>query len=367
MIYEMQTFRQLTAPGYFDFSAQQLPKTAAMAAWFDGVAGIWEDQINLFDDTFRLWASRDYSAVTVAMPAYLVYLLNGSEIGWFHGTPAQAAAILGYVSKSYPTSTALALQQLFTFLLNPPLGWITGPGQIFFASNQPARFAETLIIYSDAGAPPSTPAPQAYTALTWDAPATWSKIALNSTYYARGYLSAGNIVWMTPRSTASVSIMSDVADLGSLPGSPTTGDLCGVFDDGTGDQGAVYYYDGAVWRKTTTPNANQGLVSGGVAPQPGSSVFAPSDTGFISSATQPPVSGPSQGYGYYGVYGNFEQKAKRIDILLDLTADGAANLGMIVFLLRLLKPSLNALFLNYTTPTEPVSIELQVFDSGAVS
>ena len=365
MIYEMSTFRQLTAPGYFDFSSQQTPKTASIVAWFNNLTKRWEDQVNLFDSTFRLWASRDYSAVTVSMPSYLLYLLVQNGIGWFRGNIAQAAALLTYFSKSYPSSTALAFQQLFTFLLTPVISWITGPGQIFFGSNSPARFAEALLIYSQAGSLPATPPPQTYTALTWDAPASWSKTAVTATFYSRGYLSGGNIVWMTPRSTSNVSIMSDAANLAGLPATPTAGDLCGVLSDGTGDQGAVYYFDGSTWRKTTTPNADQGLVIG-APPSPGSSVFVPVE-GVISSSVQPPVSGPSQGYGYYGIFGNFVLQAKRIDLSLDLTTDGVANLGMIVFLLRKIKPTLNALYLNYTTPSSPnTPVSIQIFDQGAV-
>ncbi len=365
MIYTDPTFRELTAPGYFDFSSGQTAKTAAMVAWFDAVMARWGAQVNLFDETFRLWATRDYSAVTVSMTPWLLRLLNENGIGWFGGTIEQSVALLTYISKSYPSSIAMCFQELFEFLAAAPLQWMTGAGTIEIGLDLPARFAETLIIYSTSGTPPATPAATVYTALEWTAPTGWDKTASSATYYSRGYLSGGNIVWMTPRATSAVSMMQDVADLGSLPGSPSAGDLCGVADDGTGDVGAIYYYDGAAWRKTTTPNVNQGEVIYEVAPDPGSTVFA--ENGYVSSTIQPSASGPSEGYGYYGIFGEFVIYPRRINIKMDLTTAGVSNLGMIVYLFRKIKPTLNQLVLLYTTPTNPDYTFIDVKDIGAVS
>lgn len=364
MIYTRKTFQQQTAPGYFDFSSQQTAKTKAMVAWFDAWTARIEAQVNLFDDTFRLWATRNYSAVTVTMTPWLLYLMNQNGIGWFNGTIAQTVQLLTYFSKAYPANIVLCFQQLFEFLLTN-LAWTVDTGTIYFASNTPAQSAETLLIYSTSGTAPTTPVAQTYTALTWAAPTGWSKTAASATYYARGYLSAGNIVWMSPRSTTGITMTSDAANLAGLPATPTTGDICNVYSDGTGDIGAVYYYDGSVWRKTTTPNANQGQVVNGLPPIPGSAVWS-TGSGYTSSGDVPPVTGPSQGYGYYGTYGIYLTNSKVIDIHLNLTTAGVANLGMIVFLLRRIKPTLNILMLKYTTPTNPNITELNVSDSGAV-
>lgn len=363
MIYQRSTFQQLTAPGYFDFSGTQTAKTAAMVAWFDGVTADLETQANLFDETFRLWATRDYSAVTVSRHPWLLHLMKQNGIDWFHGSNQQAAALLSYVTKSYPTSIAQCFQELFDFLVAVPIEWITTVGDIATGYNTPVKWAETLVIYSTAGSLPATPSPTAYTERAWSAPASWSKTASSATFYSRGYLSGGDIVWLTPRSTTGLSMMSDAANLASMPGSPATGDLCGVKDDGTGDVGAIYCWDGAAWRKTTTPNENQGMV-GIDSPKDGSGVFAPT-SGYISSEVAPPASGPTQGYGFYGIYGGFDLRESGIFLQMALTTAGVANLGMIITLARRIKPTLNALFIRYTTPTNPLYTTIEIADVGA--
>lgn len=364
MIYQKGTFQQLTPPGYFDFSAQQTAKTKAIVAWFDAFSSRIESQVNLYDETFRLWATRDYSSVTVSRTPWLQYLLDQNGIGWYTGTIAASIAILTYFSKSYPSSRIQSFQDFFTFIFG--LGWTTEMGNVYFASNMPAVSAETLLVYSTAGSLPATPAPSPYVALSWTPPAGWSKAAASATYYSRGYLSGGNIVWMTPRSTSSISMTTDAANLAGLPGSPTTGDLCIVYADGTGDIGSVYYYDGAIWRKTTTPNANQGQVTANGAPIPGSAVWVPGSDPYITSATPVPATGPTQGYGYYGTYGTFITASRVIDVGLSLTNLGVTNLGMIVFLIRKLKPTLNSLVIKYTTPLNPNITELVIYDEAAL-
>lgn len=362
--YTRRTFQQLTAPGYFDYSAQQTEMTRKINDWFNGVTGLIQDNINLMDSIFRLWATRSYDLTTVTMTPWIRYLLTQNGIGWYNQSLQIAVRLLIYVTRSYPKSAILCFQEYFTFLQQ--LGWTTQSGEILFSNAAPARFAETFLIYSTSPTLPTTPSPTAYTPLIWNAPSGWTIAASNATYYARGYISGGNIVWMTPQSVNTVFLMIDVPDLASLPLSASTGQLAGVLDDGTGDVSSIYYYDGAVWRKTTGANANQGQVIAQFPPSPGSSVFAPLSDIF-SSGVQPPLSGASQGFGYYGIYGQVVLEAKRIDIILDLTDEGVANLGLIVFLFRKIKPTLNALFVSYTTPTNPDLTEIEILDSGAVS
>ena len=363
MIYTRKTFKELTAPGYFDYSQLQTEMTAKMNTWFNNTTGIIQDNINLMDSIFRLWASRSYALTTVTMTPWIRYLLTENGIGWYSQNLQIAVKLLIYVTRSYPKNAVLCFQQFFAFLLD--IGWITQAGQILFSSATPARFSETFLIYSESPTPPSTPSASTYVPLAWTAPTDWSITASNATYYARGYISGGNIIWMAPLSVNTVFLNVDVADIGDLPGSASIGQLAGVFDDGTGDEGAVYYYDGSAWRKTTGTNSNQGVVVGQTPPNPGSSVEAP-EADIYSSGIQPPVDGPSQGYGYYGIYGQLVLDSKRIDIFLDLTAEGVTNLGLIIFLFRKIKPTLNALFVSYTTPTETTPITIEIFDSGAV-
>jgi hypothetical protein len=363
MIYTRKTFQQLTAPGYFDYSSQQTEMTRKMNEWFNNMTLLIQNNINLMDSIFRLWASRSYDLTTVTMTPWIKYLLTQNGIGWYAGSLDIAIRLLIYVTRSYPKSAILCFQQYFTFLQS--INWISQAGQILFSNAQPARFSETFLIYSNAGSPPATPDPSTYTPLLWTAPTDWSIVANNATYYARGYLDNGDIVWMAPQSVNTVFLMIDVAELGDLPGSATTGQLAGVADDGSGDVGAIYYYDGSEWRKTTGANANQGQVIGQVPPNPGSSVFTP-EGDIFSSGIQPPIDGASQGFGYYGIYGQFVLDAKRIDIVINLTEEGLENLGLIIFLFRKIKPTLNTLFVSYTTPTNNELAEIEIFDSGAV-
>jgi hypothetical protein len=362
MSYTRSTFKDLTAPGYFDYSAQQTQKSKQFNNWFNGITSLIQNNINLMDSIFRLWASRDYSLSTIPITPWIKYLLTQNGIGWYSQNLEIAVKLIVYVSKSYPKSAVACFQEYFTFLLD--IGWITQFGQILFSPATPARFSETFLIYSDAVSLPSTPSPSPYTPLTWDAPTDWSLAASNATYYSRGYISGSDIIWMTPQSTSVTYLMTDYELLADLPGSASTGQLAGVYDDGTGDIGSVYYWDGSAWRKTTGINANQGIVVGQTPPEPGSSVYD-TETGSISSGIKPPDSGPSQGYGYYGIYGQLLLAAKRIDIFIDLTDNGVANLGLIIFLFRKIKPTLNSLVVHYNTPSDSEYIEIEIIDSGA--
>lgn len=373
MIAEFKTFRELTAPGYFNFSGTQKPITAKISEWFNSITSVWADQVDLYDSYFRLWASKDYSGTTISRTPYIAYLLNKWGIGWFTGTDAQAAALIAFVSRGYLESSSANFNYFFSVMIAPPFEWLDGTPQITSGTQIPTKFAETLIIFSSAVSLPATPSPQTYTARDWAAPSGWALLATTSTYYSRGYLTSGGtvITWMTPKSTSLVTPFYDVANIASLPVSPATASLSGVEDDGTGDVGAIYYYDGAVWRKTTTPNINQGLVSPeGLFPTPlPRAVFAPASMGSsITSQTPPPADGGSQGYGMYAGMGPDILKAREIDLIFDLTNAGYANLGIIINLLRRIKPTLNKLLVLYTIEGDEGTItELEIKDSGSIA
>ena len=143
MIYTRRTFQQLTAPGYFDFSSLQTEMTAKMNTWFNTVTAVIQDNINLMDSIFRLWASRSYALTTVTMTPWIKYFLTQNGIGWYNQGLELGIKLLIYVTRSYPISAILCFQQFFTFLLD--VGWITQPGQILFSTATPARFAETFL------------------------------------------------------------------------------------------------------------------------------------------------------------------------------------------------------------------------------
>ena len=362
MILTRKTFKDLTAPGYFDFSSGQTDKTKKMVLWFNSIFETMETNINLFDETFRLWQTKDYSSTTEPVTPFLQKKLDENGTGWFRGSISLIISLLIYFSRSYPVLISRCFQDLFTFLLS--INWISESGQVSSSINFPARSSEVLLIFSNSVSAPATPTALPYNPRIWEAPAGWNKVAENATFYSFGYISGTNIVWMTARSTTGIPIVKNVVDIAGLPVSPSVGDSAIVGSDGTGDVNSLYYFDGAVWRKVSTPNENQGSVSEARFDD-SSSVFAP-EVGFASSFLRPPLDGPSEGFGFYGTYSTFPFSAKRINLVLSLTTEGEQNLGMIVFLLKRIKPSLISLVLFYTTPANPTLTELEIFDIGSI-
>lgn len=364
ILFENDTsFRALTAPGYFNFSDSQSADTAKYVAWFDALTDYIKLHAIRFDNFFRLWKTFDYSSCTINRTPYVEYLLRLYGIQWFNGSDEDAVKVIGLVSRSYVQSTIANLQYLLTALSQVPLSWTNGIAQVASGGKKPAIFAENLIIFSTSVGLPATPAPQVYPDKSWISPVGWTKQPSSATYLSRGYLSSGNIVWSAPISTSTAFKYTTVSTLGTLPGTPSTGDVAIVADDSSGDYGSVYYYDGSTWRKNSTPNSYQGSV-GQVDAR---AVFAPDpDTTQISSSIQPPVLGPSQGYGIYGSLSTFEIGTLQIYILVDLTTEGNNNLSIIMYLLRKLKPTIDRMFLNYSI-NGVGEYQVEIFDSGAVT
>jgi hypothetical protein len=358
-------FKDLTAPGYFNFRSTALQTTKNLIAWFDACAQDWVDQENLMDSFFRQWLFRDYSTATIPRTPYVAYQLNRWGLSSFLGSDTQAAALVGLVSRSYSKSISENILFLFEKLSQVPFLWCLYPPQIVFGTLYPSFFAESFIIYSNSGSLPATPAPTAYTPRAWSPPAGWTMFGSASTYISRGYLSAGTIVWMAPVSTSTVFPYYQSANLAGLPASPVTGSIGSVNNDGSGDYGAIYYFDGTTWQKNSAPNANQGQLNpdGSIpTPQP-RTVWSPNpDTTLVTSNTKPPVSGRSQGYGMYGGYGDGIVQTGKTQVILTLTADGLSNLGMIINLLRRVKPMQINLSLYYTvqgSPAAPVLVTIK--------
>lgn len=370
--YATPTFRANTPPGYFDFSSLQTTYTGKVIAWFDKTSQRDADQINLMDSFFRLYLSRSYASATITRTPYIAYQLNQYGIAWFTGGDTQAAAILGLVQRAYSMSVASNILTLFNALTSSPLVWAVGYPQITYGSQVPAIYAEVFLIYSTAGAVPPTPPVTTYVERNWTAPTNWSKTASSATYYTFGYRSGANIQWMAPQAMPYNSTFYDVLNIAALPVAPALGSTADVWQDGTGDYGALYYYDGTAWRKVSSPNANQGIVAGGLIPTPEpSAVFAP-DPGAgdpsTASETPPPASGPSQGYGIYAGLSSSTLKTKELDLTVVLTTDGVTNLGIIINLLRRIKPTLNRMRLSYTVQgSGAAAVAVEIKDTGAVS
>lgn len=392
MILEQRTFQQLTAPGYFNFSATQAEKTRKVAAWFDAVNEIARGQVNIFDEIFRLWASKTYPLGVVRTPN-LQYRLREYGLDWFRGENAVAAALLTIVSRAWSTSTAENLRYILDRLQTAPFFWVDGvqAPQIVFGTLRPAVSFETLIIFSQSPTLPAQPANQSYAERTWSAPSGWSTVAENATYFSRGYLLEGEaeIAWLPPRSTSLSPTIYEVANLAGLPLAPNTGDLAVVLNDGTGDYGAVYYAevdDGSLyglgeygvglygvggdnpnvgWFKTTTRNERQGLVQNNIIPEPNPrAVMAKVEEGDLNpiiSENPPPADGPTEGYGMFSGLSQQTITVGSISLNFTLTAEGLANLDAIIHMLRRIKP-LNKFVVYYNVQNvagDPVLLDIK--------
>lgn len=357
-MFERRTFQKTVAPGYFNFSSSQKPETKKIVDWLDGVTSELQTSARRYDEFFRLWMTKDYSDVTPFPGMYLYYLADSYGYNYIRNDLNFIRDLLTYLTAPIDDETfSSAVNQLFQSMLN--FGWILPPWFISAGAGTASRFAETLVIFSTSVSAPSTPSNTPYVAREWEAPVGWGKVVSGATYYSYGYLVGSDIVWTTPRSTSLVVNYFDAADLSGFPLSPSTGDICLVADDGTGDVGAGYYYDGATWRKFSTPNANQGLV-GSTDPTESSAVLAPAT--YISSSTPPPISGPSQGFGFYSLL-SVITSVNSLEIFLTLTTLGGQYLDVIIRLLKQIKPIPAALTLTYTLDDIPNSVEIKDINS----
>lgn len=345
MSFDRKTFKELTAPGYFDFSAQQTPKTAAMAAWFDAVTLDQQNQVNLIDETFRLWASRDYTGVTSSHILYLYYLSQQIGFSWLQTDLNVQRELVSYLSSPRPDSFSACINQLYNLLFD--IEWISGTGRVIAGRGNPINFAETLIIFSASVSLPPTPPSTPYARRAWPAPDDWTRAPASSLWMTRGYMSGGEIVWLPPVSTSALITYYDSADLAGLPVSANDGDIGGVLDDGSGDSGAIYAYSGAAWYKCSTLYNLQGNVFDNTYLD-SSGIFAPDVDPPVTAQTPPPTDGPSLGYGFYGLYG-INPTTENLEIVITLTDAGDANIGTIIQLFRRIKPAVAIRVFLYVT------------------
>jgi hypothetical protein len=210
---------------------------------------------------------------------------------------------------------------------------------------------------------PPTPPTQNYIPKLWLVPEGWKKIPSSSTYYCRGYLYEGEIVWSQPVSTSDIVLFNAVSNLLDLPLSPSLYDIAIVTDDGTEDFQSIYYFDGYEWQKNNTENYLQGEV--GVNNSYESSlVYAPPTTDLISSDSQPPMDGNTKGFGFYGIWG-LGSVSRFIVFTIVLTEEGNKNLGLIVQLLKKIKP-IGSLTFYINVVYEETTTQILVKDFNAV-
>lgn len=353
-MYNRRTFKETTAPGYFNFSDDQAVATQKIVAWFDGVTSEIQTTNRRYDEFFRLWMTKDYTSVTPYPDMFLYYLADNYGFNFVRNDLNFIRDLLSYlITPASGENFSASLNLLFNSMVR--FGWIIPPWEVIAGPNTFANFAELLVVYSTSVGAPATPSNTPYVERAWTAPVGWTKVPASATYYSYGYLSGTDIVWMTPRSTALVVSYYSVALLADLPGAPSTGSIGLVQSDGTGDVSAIYYYDGSIWRKVSTPNENQGLV-GVDDPNEGSAVFAPD--GYVSTIEPPPAAGPTEGYGFYAMLGDIAS-LQTLKILITLTDLGNQYIDVIITLLKRIKPIVTPLLLVYTHDGTTNTIEIK--------
>ena len=356
---DTKTLLQNSPPGYFDGSELQSEMTVKIFDWFTRFKNLQVASANNFDYFYRLYLSIIYESNDST--EFLRLQLERYGLKNISLEPEKLKKILIWVSTPKKRRLSENLQEFIDFLFS--IEWISAFEDIKIGYSSPAKYAEIFIMYSDSLTLPSTPIPQNYENRRWLAPPSWTKIPSSSNYYVRGYLYEGQIIWSDPVPTSQVVLYSTTSDLLDLPLSPSLYDIAIVTDDGTGDFQSIYYFDGVYWNKNNTPNALQGLV--GIDNSYDSSlVFAPPNTDLISSDSQPPVDGYTEGYGFYGIWG-IGTIARFIVFTLVLTEDGNNNLGLIVQLIKKIKP-LGSLTFFMNVVYEETTTQILVKDYNAV-
>ena len=121
---------------------------------------------------------------------------------------------------------------------------------------------------------------------------------------------------------------------------------------------------GGRWVKFSTRNNLQGNVFTD-SPVNSSGLWAPDSTPPVTSQTPPPVSGPSQGYGFYGLWGNVGAR-ENLNMFIILTDEGNKYLGIIINLFRRIKPAVAIGIFLYATYGLNVSV-LPIKDLNSIA
>ena len=338
------TVANLTPPGYFNLGPNALQSTKDYVQWWNNIlSDMAGDSVNLKKLLLTPWLYEDYPASGPVVP-WLQYLLNTYGLGFFVGLNSQAAYLYQLVSSAWSTSTIFNITMILQTLSMPPFSWFTVGSPPIIAGNLVSSIMDTgFIIYSTSGTLPATPAATAYSPRAWEVPAGWANSAASATYYSRGYISGATVIWSTPRSVSDFE-NAYVFSAAVPVAVPSAGTVAIVYDDGTGDIGAIYYSDGSAWRKNSTPNSGLGLVDPltGVRPDPEAiTVWAPDPSTVayaIDSAIPPPADGPTEGYGTFASWSNTAIFNDQISISVTQIAGGTVALAVLFEMLRRIKP-----------------------------
>lgn len=335
------TVAELTPPGYFNLSANASSITTDYITWWNAIlANRANDAINLKTLITTPWLI-DHNA-TPRTP-WLKYLLNIYGFGFFSGTNNQAAYLYRLISSAWSRSVITNIAVIVQALGMSPFSWFTAEAPGVTVGNLVASLVDTgFLIFSTAGSPPATPSNTTYAARAWETPSGWTRAAASATYYCRGYLSGGDIVWCTPRDVSDFE--NDYVYSAAVPVAvPSAGTIALVNDDSTGDIGSIYYSDGTAWRKNSMPNADLGLVDPeGDRPDPEAyTVYAPNPAtaGYaIDSQVPPPTDGPTEGYGTFAGLADTAEYTDTITVTVTQIAGGSLAIATLIELLRRIKP-----------------------------
>jgi hypothetical protein len=337
------TVMALTPPGYFNLASDAPANHKAYITWWDAILSDRATQAEALKTlilTPWLVNHLDYPRTP-----WLDYLLKQYGVGFFGGSNNQAASLYKLVSNGWNRSTIKNVLLVVQTLCLAPFSWFDSlliPHII--TGNLLASVADTgFIIYSTAVSSPVTPSPTTYAPRGWVTPTGWTSTAASATFYSRGYISGATLVWCAPRPVS--DFLNPFVFSATVPVAiPSTGTICIVASDGTGDAGTVYYSDGSTWRKSSYTNADLGLVNPLAArPSPEAvTVFAPnpaSVTYAIDSQQPPPTAGPTAGYGTFSTWSATAVMTNEITIQLHQLAGGSIAIATLFELLRRIIPT----------------------------
>lgn len=346
---EKSTVLKLTPPWYFNTRQGATQKTKDFITWWDNIlANRVQNQELLRTLILTPWL---FTFPDTPRNPWLNYLLSTYGFAFFGGTNTQASALYKMVSGSWSLSAIENFALCLGTFAMPPFQWI----DVGFIPRVSAgifvpSIADTGFIVFSSDSSPSAPASVTYNPRNWLPPTGWTRSPNNAVWYARGYISGGNIVWCTKQLTndpaypltGGVPPFYFSADVPLAV--PAVGVIAIVEDDSSGDRNTIYYSDGSVWRKSSTPNADLGLVDPtGPRPVPEAiTVYAPNPATInyaLQSQKPPPSDGPTEGYGTFATFGNLSTFSGELELQVKLTTESPVALATLIAMLRRIKPA----------------------------
>lgn len=345
-------FKDVTAPGFFDFSSSQTEGTKKLENAFDNFFKWVDSQEKLLHDVFQNWQNRNYEKSKSRSP-FVAYQLNRVGMSWFRGSDTEAVLLASYLLAGFGVDFFFEFQR-FARLLEKMKWATTEKLNLVKPEAEAAKLAEELIIYTRSTTKPTKPATSAYTARSWTPPASWHMQVLagqDDIYVSYGQLSTDgkNINWSDAYMLDDVSYFFD--------SNPQTN----ITTAKAGDVAITpqpYYYTGTSWLRYSTYPEFQGR-------PPSASIVVAPDGITLSSLKTTPVDSRAMGYGMYAGLSTTKIFTDTLSLDLALTPEGVNNLAAIIFVLRKLKPALNDLEVNYSTAGQQQK-KIKILDANQI-